>query len=82
MHIFDNLTGAFFFRKASLNLIRKMIHYISSNLLVEFSHSDVGNKNFATLLTEVISSVLDSEVSLIPFLNIALLVCNVFLYVN
>lgn len=51
-----------------------MIHYISSNLLVEFSHSDVGNKNFATLLTEVISSVLDSEVSLI------LLLCRVFLY--
>ncbi|GFV25349.1 e3 ubiquitin-protein ligase HECTD1 [Trichonephila clavipes] len=48
-------------RKSSLNLIRKMIHYISPGLLAEFSTSDVGVTNFATLLTEVISSVLDSE---------------------
>lgn len=41
-----------------------MIHYISPNLLNDFSNTDVGSKNFATLLTEVISSVLDSEVSI------------------
>lgn len=47
-------------RKASLGLIKKMIHYIQPGLLEELCSPD-GN-NFGTQLVEVIATVLDNEV--------------------
>lgn len=44
-------------RKASLSLIKKMVHYVEPNLLEDMcTHGD-----FGTLLVEVIATVLDNE---------------------
>lgn len=48
-------------RKASLGLIKKMIHYIQPNLLHETCCMEI-TPNFATQLVEVIATVLDNEV--------------------
>ncbi|XP_014790157.1 E3 ubiquitin-protein ligase HECTD1 [Octopus bimaculoides] len=48
-------------RKASLSLIRKMVHYISGPLLAEMSCSEFSSPNFGSSLTEVIATVLDNE---------------------
>lgn len=48
-------------RKASLGLIKKMIHYIQPNLLHETCSMEI-TPNFATQLVEVIATVLDNEV--------------------
>lgn len=49
-------------RKASLSLIRKMVHYIQSELLVETCGSDKTG-GCGAMLVEVIANVLDNEVS-------------------
>lgn len=49
-------------RKASLGLIRKMIHYIQTNLLEELCALEM-SPNFGTQIVEVIATVLDNEVS-------------------
>ncbi|CAH0559918.1 unnamed protein product [Brassicogethes aeneus] len=47
-------------RKASLGLIKKMIHYIQPNLLEEVCNVEA-SPNFGTQLVEVIATVLDNE---------------------
>ncbi|XP_017331291.1 E3 ubiquitin-protein ligase HECTD1 isoform X4 [Ictalurus punctatus] len=47
-------------RKASLALIRKMVHYSSEVLLKEVCDSDVGH-NLPTILVEITATVLDQE---------------------
>lgn len=47
-------------RKASLGLIRKMVHYIQPNLLAELCSLEA-NPNFGTQIVEVIATVLDNE---------------------
>ncbi|KAJ8975323.1 hypothetical protein NQ317_008309 [Molorchus minor] len=47
-------------RKASLGLIRKMIHYIQPNLLEELCSMEM-SPNFGTQIVEVIATVLDNE---------------------
>ncbi|XP_058522280.1 E3 ubiquitin-protein ligase HECTD1 isoform X8 [Ochotona princeps] len=47
-------------RKASLALIRKMIHFCSEALLKEVCDSDVGH-NLPTILVEITAAVLDQE---------------------
>lgn len=49
-------------RKASLGLIKKMIHYIQPSLLEELCSSESASNNFGTQLVEVIATVLDNEV--------------------
>ncbi|XP_030767252.1 E3 ubiquitin-protein ligase Ufd4 isoform X3 [Sitophilus oryzae] len=49
-------------RKASLGLIKKMIHYIQPNLLEELCAMEI-TPNFGTQLVEVIATVLDNEIS-------------------
>ncbi|XP_076273657.1 ubiquitin fusion-degradation 4-like isoform X2 [Rhynchophorus ferrugineus] len=49
-------------RKASLGLIKKMIHYIQPNLLEELCAWEI-TPNFGTQLVEVIATVLDNEIS-------------------
>ena len=49
-------------RKASLALIRKMVHYIVSCLLEEISAPDYASVNFGSQLVEVLAVVLDNEV--------------------
>ena len=49
-------------RKASLALIRKMVHYSSEALLKEVCDSDAGH-NLPTVLVEITATVLDQEVS-------------------
>ncbi|XP_018579699.1 E3 ubiquitin-protein ligase Ufd4 isoform X5 [Anoplophora glabripennis] len=49
-------------RKASLGLIRKMIHYIQPNLLEELCSLE-SSPNFGTQVVEVIATVLDNEMS-------------------
>ena len=49
-------------RKASLSLIRKMVHYIQPELLVETCGSDK-TAGCGAMLVEVIANVLDNEVS-------------------
>jgi hypothetical protein len=51
-----------FSRKASLNLIKKMVHYIQPSLLVEACSPESPTYNFGTMLVEVIATVLDNEV--------------------
>ena len=53
----------FTFRKASLNLIKKMVHYIQPSLVVEACSPESPTYNFGTMLVEVIATVLDNEVS-------------------
>lgn len=48
-------------RKASLGLIKKMIHYILPSLLEELCNTE-SSPNFGTQLVEVIATVLDNEV--------------------
>lgn len=50
-------------RKASLGLIKKMIHYIQPSLLEELCSPESNTYNFGTQLVEVIATVLDNEVS-------------------
>ncbi|XP_036209743.1 E3 ubiquitin-protein ligase HECTD1 isoform X6 [Myotis myotis] len=47
-------------RKASLALIRKMIHFCSEALLKEVCDSDIGH-NLPTILVEITATVLDQE---------------------
>lgn len=51
----------FLFRKASLALIRKMVHYSSEVLLKEVCDSETGH-NLPTVLVEITATVLDQEV--------------------
>jgi len=51
-------------RKASLSLIRKMVHYIQPELLIETCGSDKTG-GCGAMLVEVIANVLDNEVSII-----------------
>ncbi|BES94932.1 Sad1 / UNC-like C-terminal [Nesidiocoris tenuis] len=48
-------------RKSSLNLIKKMVHYIQPSLLVEACSPDSSTYNLGTMLVEVIATVLDNE---------------------
>ncbi|XP_034255114.1 E3 ubiquitin-protein ligase HECTD1 isoform X1 [Thrips palmi] len=48
-------------RKASLSLIKKMIHYIQTDLLMETCSLESPTYNFGATLTEVIATVLDNE---------------------
>ena len=48
-----------FYRRASLSLIKKMVHYIQVSLLTEVM--DQGN--FGSQIVEVLAMVLDHEVS-------------------
>lgn len=50
-------------RKASLSLIRKMVHYIQSELLVETCGADKTG-GCGAILVEVIANVLDNEVKI------------------
>lgn len=50
-------------RKASLGLIKKMIHYIQPNVLAELCGSENTSNNFTTQFVEVIATVLNNEVS-------------------
>lgn len=52
-----------FYRKASLSLIRKMLHYIEPELLTEMTGPEFPSPNFASSLTEVLSVILDVEVN-------------------
>jgi len=49
-------------RKASLALLRKMIHYITPLLLDEICSQEGTGVNFGSQLVEVLSVVLDNEV--------------------
>lgn len=51
-------------RKASLSLIRKMVHYIQPELLIETCRSD-RTGGCGAMLVEVIANVLDNEVSVL-----------------
>ncbi|XP_073986001.1 ubiquitin fusion-degradation 4-like isoform X6 [Rhodnius prolixus] len=48
-------------RKSSLNLIKKMVHYIHPTLLVEACSPESTTYNLGTMLVEVIATVLDNE---------------------
>ncbi|XP_063240551.1 E3 ubiquitin-protein ligase HECTD1 isoform X2 [Bacillus rossius redtenbacheri] len=48
-------------RKASLSLIKKMVHYIHPSLLIETCSPESPTYNFGTMLVEVIATVLDNE---------------------
>lgn len=54
--------GVFVFRKASLALIRKMVHYSSEVLLKEVCDSETGH-HLPTVLVEITATVLDQEVN-------------------
>jgi len=61
-------------RKASLALLRKMIHYITPVLLDEICSQEGAGVNFGSQLVEVLSVVLDNEVNfIIDILNF----CNI-----
>ena len=66
-----------FCRKASLALIRKMVHYAQPGLLAELTETDLLSINFASQLVEVIAIVLDNEVCmrLVPS-DITILIIN------
>ncbi|XP_014247371.1 E3 ubiquitin-protein ligase HECTD1 isoform X4 [Cimex lectularius] len=48
-------------RKSSLNLIKKMVHYIHTSLLIEACSPESSTYNLGTMLVEVIATVLDNE---------------------
>nr|XP_014275679.1 E3 ubiquitin-protein ligase HECTD1 isoform X5 [Halyomorpha halys] len=48
-------------RKSSLNLIKKMVHYIHPSLLIEACSPESSTYNLGTMLVEVIATVLDNE---------------------
>ncbi len=50
-------------RKSSLNLIKKMVHYIQPSLLTDMCCNDSPTYGLGTMLVEVIANVLDNEVS-------------------
>ncbi|XP_054264078.1 E3 ubiquitin-protein ligase HECTD1-like [Macrosteles quadrilineatus] len=50
-------------RKASLSLIKKMVHYIQPSLLVEACSPESSTYNLGTMLVEVIATVLDNEIT-------------------
>lgn len=62
-----------FYRKASLALIRKMIHFCSEALLKEVCDSDAGH-NLPTILVEITATVLDQEVGKMKMLSFVKLV--------
>lgn len=57
------------FRKASLALIRKMVHYSSEVLLKEVCDSETGH-NLPTVLVEITATVLDQEVQYYDFMTL------------
>jgi len=57
--VFSN--GVCVCRKASLALIRKMVHYSSDVLLKEVCDSETGH-HLPTVLVEITATVLDQEV--------------------
>lgn len=62
MHARTHLKGSCVgFRKASLALIRKMVHYSSELLLKEVCDSEAGH-HLPTVLVEISATVLDQEV--------------------
>ena len=61
----------FLYRKASLALLRKMVHYITPSLLDELCSQDGATVNFGSQLVEVLSVVLDNEVLLLLFMSLA-----------
>lgn len=65
-------------RKASLGLIKKMIHCIQSNVLQELCGSESSNNNFTTQFVEVIATVLNNEVSIMRFYYYSWFMCNFF----
>lgn len=64
-------------RKASLGLIKKMIHYIQPSVLTELCNPECSGSSFTTQLVEVIATVLDNEVSFSCFCVFILVVLNV-----
>lgn len=71
---------SFYKRKASLALIRKMIHFCSEALLKEVCDSDAGH-NLPTVLVEITATVLDQEVNVIcVFLFLLVLITVDFIY--
>ncbi|XP_076442551.1 E3 ubiquitin-protein ligase HECTD1-like isoform X4 [Babylonia areolata] len=48
-------------RKASLSLVRKMVHYIEASQLMDMCGPEFSSANFPSSLTEVLSIVLDAE---------------------
>lgn len=54
------------YRKSSLSLLKKMIHYVDGPLLEDLCNQagSPGDVSFATSLTEVMANVLDVEVSM------------------
>ena len=59
----------FVHRKASLALLRKMVHYVTSTLLDDICSLEGSGVNFGSQLVEVLSTVLDNEVMLSAFLS-------------
>lgn len=57
------IVHSFFYRKSSLALIRKMVHYINDILLQEICAAECPTSAFASLLVEVVAIVLDTEVN-------------------
>jgi hypothetical protein len=49
-------------RKASLALIKKMIHHVEADILGELCTAEQSSGNFAVQLVEVIAAVLQNEV--------------------
>ena len=50
-------------RKASLALIRKMVHYATGSVLLALCDPELLSVNFGVQLVQVIAIVLDNEVS-------------------
>lgn len=68
------------FRKASLALIRKMVHYSSEVLLKEVCDSEAGH-NLPTVLVEITATVLDQEVQTLKYTDTDILlglICQTF----
>lgn len=55
------------YRKATLALIRKMIHYAPSRLLCEICSGDL--LGFTPVLVEVLAAVLDHEVNILRIVH-------------
>ena len=64
-------------RKASLTLMRKMVHYMSAEALSEMCgvHEDGTPKLFPSQLVDVMASVLDNEVCVYRWSSLIALVC-------
>jgi len=59
------------FRKTSLVLIKKMVHYIQPELLIEACGPESCTPNLGAMLVEVIATVLDNEVKTLITLSIS-----------